>query len=64
MNSHHKCARAIAAILGTHAAGAVYAASAADQAAVSTGGIEEVVVTAQRRAENAQDVPACAWGVR
>ena len=57
MNSHHKCARAVALILGTHAAGAVYAASTADQSGASTGGIQEVVVTAQRRAENAQDVP-------
>src|SRR5580704_135847 len=56
MNSHHKCARAVAAILGTHAAGAVYAVAETDQSAVSTG-IEEVVVTAQRRSENAQDVP-------
>jgi iron complex outermembrane receptor protein len=57
MNSHHKCARAIAAILGTHAAGAVYAASTADQSGEPTGAIPEVVVTAQRRAESAQDVP-------
>src|SRR5437016_11940522 len=51
---NQKCARAVAAILGTHAA---YAASTADQPGASTGGIEEVVVTAQRRSENAQDVP-------
>jgi outer membrane receptor protein involved in Fe transport len=54
---NQKCARAVAAILGTHAAGAAYAASTADQPGASTGGIEEVVVTAQRRSENAQDVP-------
>ena len=57
MKSNQKCARAVAAILGTHAAGAAYAASTADQPGASTGGIEEVVVTAQRRSENAQDVP-------
>ena len=52
-------ARAVAAILGTHAAGAVYtvAAAAESQSDVSAGGIQEVVVTAQRRRENAQDVP-------
>jgi len=54
---NQKCARAVAAILGTHAAGAAYAVSTADQPGASTGGIEEVVVTAQRRSENAQDVP-------
>jgi iron complex outermembrane receptor protein len=54
---NQKCARAVAAILGTHAAGAAYAAATPDQPGASTGGIEEVVVTAQRRTENAQDVP-------
>ena len=57
MKINHKCARAVAAILGTHAAGAGYAASTPDQSGESTGGIQEVVVTAQRRSENAQDVP-------
>jgi iron complex outermembrane recepter protein len=57
MNSNHKVARAVAAILGAHSASAVYAAAAADQSGVSSGGIQEVVVTAQRRSENAQDVP-------
>src|SRR6266513_1325050 len=51
---NQKCARAVAAILGTHAAEAAYAAATPDQ---SEGGIQEVVVTAQRRSENAQDVP-------
>src|SRR5437762_2939561 len=51
---NQKCARAVAAILGTHAAGAAYAEATPDQ---SEGGIQEVVVTAQRRSENAQDVP-------
>jgi iron complex outermembrane receptor protein len=53
---NHKCARAVAAILGTQASVAVYAA-APDQALDSTGSLAEVVVTAQRRTENVQDVP-------
>ena len=57
MKINQKCARAVAAILGSHAAAATYAASTPDQTAASAGGIEEVLVTAQRRAENAQDVP-------
>jgi outer membrane receptor protein involved in Fe transport len=62
MNTNYTCARAVAAILAAHAGGAVYAAAPADQPATSpgpsaTGGIEEVVVTAQRRTENVQNVP-------
>lgn len=62
MKINPKCARAVAAILGAHAAAATYGAAAADRsdasaAGSSTGGIEEVVVTAQRRIENVQDVP-------
>jgi len=62
MKINHKCARAVAAILGAHAAVAAHVAVAADQPAASTagpsaGGIEEVVVTAQKRSENEQDVP-------
>ena len=60
MKINSKCARAVAAILGAHAA-AVHA-TAADQSEASAGvgsttGIEEVIVTAQRRTENAQNVP-------
>jgi len=55
MNTNHKIASAVAAILGTQAS----IAAAADQpgAEASASGIQEVVVTAQRRTENAQDVP-------
>jgi len=56
VKSNHTIARAVAAILGTQAVGALHVASAADQTDTS-GGIQEVVVTAQRRSENAQDVP-------
>ncbi len=47
------CARAIAAILGAHAGAAAFAAETTE----ATGGLEEIVVTAQRRTENIQDVP-------
>jgi iron complex outermembrane recepter protein len=58
MKLNPKCAAAVAAILGTR----MGAALAADQPTpAETGptpsGIQEVVVTAQRRAENVQDVP-------
>jgi iron complex outermembrane recepter protein len=58
MKINPKCAAAVAAILGTR----MGAAAAADQPAAPepstpTVGIQEVVVTAQRRSENAQDVP-------
>src|SRR5579872_2384643 len=59
MKSNRKITRAVAAILGTQAASGFYAAPAADQPGTpaASGGIQEVVVTAQRRSENAQDVP-------
>jgi iron complex outermembrane recepter protein len=57
MKTNFKIRRAVAAILGTHAG----MAAAADQPATGTGvsaaGIQEVVVTAERRTENVQDVP-------
>jgi len=56
MSSNHKCSRAVATILAAHAA-AAFAAAPADETATSTGGLTEVVVTAQRRSENIQDVP-------
>ena len=56
MKINHTCARAIAAILSAQAGTAAYAA-AADQPTETTGGLEEIVVTAQRRTENIQNVP-------
>ena len=57
MKRNLKIAHAVAAILGTHAG----VLAAADQPAADTGasaaGIQEVIVTAQRRSENVQDVP-------
>jgi iron complex outermembrane recepter protein len=56
MSSNQKCAHAVAAILAAHA-GAAFAAATADETAGAPGGLSEVVVTAQRRSENIQDVP-------
>jgi len=58
LRTNHQISRAVAAILGTQAGLAV----AADQPAggetgAGIGSIQEVVVTAQRRSENIQDVP-------
>jgi len=57
MSSNKTCARAVAAILAAHATSAAFAAAPADDTAAATTGITEVVVTAQRRSENVQDVP-------
>jgi iron complex outermembrane recepter protein len=58
LKSNRQVARAVAAILGTQAAGFGVVAHAADQSdTASIESIQEVVVTAQRRTENAQDVP-------
>ncbi|HSY94921.1 MAG TPA: TonB-dependent receptor plug domain-containing protein, partial [Steroidobacteraceae bacterium] len=54
MNTNQKLACAISAILSGYG-GVSHAAAAADTEAA--GGIEEIVVTAQRRAESIQDVP-------
>jgi outer membrane receptor protein involved in Fe transport len=55
MTANHKVTVAILAVLSAHA-GASYAASDTE-AAESGGGLEEVIVTAQRRNESIQDVP-------
>jgi iron complex outermembrane recepter protein len=57
MSSNKTCARAVAAILAAHATSAAFAAAPADDAPAAATGITEVVVTAQRRSENVQDVP-------
>jgi iron complex outermembrane recepter protein len=59
MKINAKCAAAVAAILGTTRLGAALAADQATtpEANAPAGSIQEVVVTAQRRSENAQDVP-------
>ena len=56
MNSNQKLTYAIAAIL-SGASGFVQAAPATDADAGSSDAIQEIVVTAQRRTENMQDVP-------
>jgi iron complex outermembrane recepter protein len=53
-----KVAATVGAILGTHVTAALADGPATDQtSATGTGGLAEVIVTAQRRAENIQDVP-------
>ncbi|MBS0332079.1 MAG: TonB-dependent receptor plug domain-containing protein, partial [Proteobacteria bacterium] len=52
MRTNQACARAVAAILSAQAAAALGAEATAPQ-----GGIEEIIVTAQRRTENVQNVP-------
>jgi len=54
LNTNHKLAYAISAVLSGYT-GASHAAAATDTEAA--GGIEEIVVTAQRRNESIQDVP-------
>src|SRR5439155_15089891 len=51
-----RLSRAVAAILSAHAAQTAHAADAAP-ATTATGGLQEVIVTANRREENLQDVP-------
>src|SRR5262245_40025131 len=57
MNRNLKCARAVATILAAHAGAAAYGAPPAEETGAPAGTISEVVVTAQRRSENIQDVP-------
>jgi iron complex outermembrane receptor protein len=56
MKANPKLSYAIAVSLGASAAGLVYAAPAPD-ADVAADQLQEVTVTAQRRAEKMQDVP-------
>jgi len=56
MKSNPKLSYAIAVILSGNAAGLAYAASATDTDGNSDG-IQEIIVTAQRRTQNMQDVP-------
>ncbi|HEV3183140.1 MAG TPA: TonB-dependent receptor [Steroidobacteraceae bacterium] len=57
MKTNHKIHCAVAAILAASATTARAAEPTTGEAATETTGISEVVVTAQRRTENAQDVP-------
>jgi len=58
MKPSTKVSRAVAAILSAHAAHAAYAAEPATETpSASAGGLQEVIVTANRRAENLQNVP-------
>ncbi len=56
MKTNRKITHAVAAILGTHA-GVSAAADPSAASETSSSAIQEVVVTAQRRTENVQDVP-------
>jgi outer membrane receptor protein involved in Fe transport len=57
MNTNPKLSYAIAAILSGSAGGLAYAAAPTDVSESSIEAIQEIVVTAQRRTENIQDVP-------
>jgi iron complex outermembrane recepter protein len=58
MKINRKCAAGVAAILGARVGAAVADQPAAPEAGPAPGaGIQEVVVTAERRVENVQDVP-------
>jgi len=57
MNFNPRLSYAIAAILSGSSAGFVYAAAPATDAEASSDMIQEITVTAQRRTENAQNVP-------
>ena len=56
MHSNPKLTYAIAMLLGGSSANWVFAAPSPD-ADTSSEGIQEIIVTAQRRTENMQDVP-------
>ena len=56
MHSHSKLSYAIAAILGGSASGNAFCANSTDASAPGDE-IQEIIVTAQRRTENIQNVP-------
>jgi iron complex outermembrane recepter protein len=57
MKSNFKLSSAVAAILGAHAGFGAAAEQPAAESGAAAAGIQEIVVTAQRRIENVQDVP-------
>ena len=57
LKTNHKIQCAVAAILAASATTVQAAEPTTGEAATETTGLGEVIVTAQRRAENAQDVP-------
>jgi iron complex outermembrane recepter protein len=57
LRTNHKVQCAVAAILAAQGSAVRAAPAASDATNADTGGIAEVIVTAQRRVENAQDVP-------
>jgi outer membrane receptor protein involved in Fe transport len=57
LKANHKIASAVAAALGAHAAAAYGAEPTTGEAAAASTGLQEVVVTAERRAEGVQNVP-------
>jgi iron complex outermembrane receptor protein len=56
LNNNQKLAYAISAVLSGYT-GVSYAAAASDADTAASGGIDEIVVTAQRRSESIQNVP-------
>jgi len=57
VNINHKLALAVSAAIGATTAAHAAGDAAADQSATAGGGLEEIIVTAQRRSENLQNVP-------
>ena len=57
MKRNLQIAHAVAAVLGTHGVLAAADQPAGGETGAAAAGIQEVVVTAQRRSENVQDVP-------
>jgi iron complex outermembrane receptor protein len=57
LNTNHKLAYAISAILSGYAGTSLAATAVSDAADTDSGAIEEIQVTAQRRVESIQNVP-------